>query len=425
MVGVWGPTLHFRVADLSALGPGLVALEGRLVHLELVDGALRALLEDRSGAVWLRGGLALLARGDRVSLEGRWTGTSIEVLSIERLARPTRAFPSPGSDHAWLTADDRRRLRFLEQRAVIFEEVREELAELLLLEVETPLAVPSPGLDLHLDAVQLHCDTKGGEDTNGGEDMKGGERFLITSPEYQMKRLLAAGLGDIYQIAKCFRKGELGARHQPEFTMLEWYRSPGELDSVLADTEAIVRAALRAVGRAHIDGERGRIELPDRFDRLSVADAFRDIAGLDVFDVLPDEERFFRIIVEKIEPELGRERPVFLTRWPASMASLARLCPDDPRFAERAELFIDGMELCNAFGELTDPVEQRARLLRDQEARRAAHLPVYPLDERFLAALEDGIPPSGGNALGLDRLVMLACGTRHIDDVVAIPASRL
>lgn len=381
------------------------------MHVEHSDGAPRALLEDRSGAVWLSGPLGSHARGDRVYVEGRWTGTSVEVLSIERLARPTRPFPSVGSDHGWLTADDRRRLRFLAQRADIMAEVREELDELQLLEVETPLAVPSPGLDLHLDAEALHA--------------TGAARFLITSPEYQMKRLLSAGLGDIYQICKCFRKGELGARHQPEFTMLEWYRSPGDLDAVLADTEAIVRAALRAVGRDRIEGERGPIALPDPFDRISVADAFRDIAGLDVFDVLPDEERFFRIVVDTIEPELGRERPVFLTRWPASMASLARLCPDDPRFAERAELFIDGMELCNAFGELTNPVEQRARLLRDQEARRLAKLAVYPLDERFLAALEDGIPPSGGNALGLDRLVMLACGTRHIDDVVAIPASRL
>ncbi len=408
MVSIWGPTVLFRIGELAALAPGLVALEGRVVHVE--EG--RALLEDRTGAVWLSGALGEMARGDVVRgdvvrLEGRWNGAAIELLAVERLARAARAFPSPGSDHAWFTDKERRRLGFLRKRADILSEIRDVLAERALLEVETPLIVPSPGLDLHLDAMAVE------------------RGYLITSPEYQMKRLLSTGLGDIYQIGKCFRRGELGARHQPEFTMLEWYRSPGELDSVLEDTEAIVRAALAAVGRTDIEGERGPIALPERFDRISVADAFRDIAGLDVFDVLPDEERFFRIIVETIEPELGRERPVFLTRWPASMASLARLCPDDARFAERAELFIDGMELCNAFGELTDPVEQRRRLLRDQEARRSAGLPVYPIDERFLAALEDGIPPSGGNALGLDRLVMLACGTRQIDDVLAIPHARL
>jgi lysyl-tRNA synthetase class 2 len=250
-------------------------------------------------------------------------------------------------------------------------------------------------------------------------------RFLITSPEYQMKRLLSAGLGDVYQLGKCFRRGEVGPRHQPEFTMLEWYRSPGTLDDVVADTEELVRAAARAVGRTTLASERGDIALDGAFERLTVAEAFTKYAGVEVFDVLPDEERFFRIVVETIEPQLGRERPVFLTRWPASMASLARLCEDDPRFAERAELFIDGLELCNAFGELTEPAEQRARLVRDQQTRRAAGLPVYPIDERFLAALEDGIPPSGGNALGVDRLVMLACGTRDIEDVVAIPASRL
>lgn len=402
MVSVLESFVDVRVGELARHPPGLVALEGRAVHVE--EG--RALLEDRWGAVWLSGALESITRGDRVRVEGRWTGSTVEALSIERLARPTRAFPSPGSDHAWLTADERRRLGFLQHRAHILLAIRDELAELQLLEVETPLVVPSPGLDLHLDAMAVE------------------RGFLITSPEYQMKRLLSAGLGDIYQIAKCFRRGELGPRHQPEFTMLEWYRSPGDLEAVLTDTEDIVKAALEGVGRDHIEGERGPIAL-DGFDRISVADAFRDIAGLDVLEVLPDEERFFRIIVETIEPELGRARPVFLTRWPASMASLARLCPDDPRFAERAELFIDGMELCNAFGELTDAVEQRARLLRDQDARRAANLPVYPIDERFLAALEDGIPPSGGNALGLDRLVMLACGTRQIGDVVAIPASRL
>lgn len=403
MVCVWGPTVRFRVGELAALEPGPVALEGRLVHLE----AGRALLEDRTGAVWLTGSLAGLARGDRVGLEGRWTGTSIEALSIQRLARPTRAFPSAGSDHAWLTADERRRLSFLQKRGDIYAEIRRTLGERGLLEVQTPLVVPSPGLDLHLDAVAVE------------------DRFLITSPEYQMKRLLSAGLGDIYQICKCFRRGELGARHQPEFSMLEWYRSPGDLDAVLADTEAIVRAALRAVGGTQIEGERGPIALAQPFDRLSVADAFRDLAGLEVLEVLPDQERFFRVVLEQIEPALGRQRPVFLTRWPASLASLARLCPDDARFAERAELFIDGMELCNAFGELTDPAEQRARLSRDQDARRLEGKPVYPLDERFLAALEDGIPPSGGNALGLDRLVMLACGTRSIEDVVALPHSRL
>jgi lysyl-tRNA synthetase class 2 len=334
----------------------------------------------------------------------------VSALRLEVLARPSGPFPRPGSDHAWMTARDRRRLENLRKRADVLAALRETMDARGVLEVETPLVVPSPGLDVHLDAIEVRASEP---------------RFLVTSPEYQMKRLLSAGLGDVYQLGKCFRRGEVGPRHQPEFTMLEWYRSPGTLEQVLEDTEALVRAAAAAAFRTTFAGERGEISLEGRFERLSVADAFRRHAGCDVFDVLPDEERFFRIVVETIEPALGRERPVFLTRWPASMASLARLCDDDPRFAERAELFVDGLELSNGFGELTDPVEQRQRLERDQAQRRAMGLPIYPIDERFLAALEDGIPPSGGNALGVDRLVMLVCGTRDIDDVVAIPASRI
>lgn len=409
MISIYGPVVHFDLHELRFLEPGLVSIEARVVHVERTD-VDRALLEDATGAVWAERVPKDVNRGDRIRAAARWDGRGLEILEANVLARPARAFPTPGSDHAWLTADARRRLGFLRDRSAIVSGLREVLDERGYLEVETPLAVPSPGLDLHLDALEV--------------EGNGPNRFLITSPEYQMKRLLSAGLGNIYQIAKCFRRGELGPRHQPEFTMLEWYCSPGSLDDVLEDTEALVRAALAAVGKNEIAGERGPIAL-DRFERLSVAEAFSRYAKVDVFDVLPDEEQFFRIVVDTIEPELGRERPVFLTRWPASMASLARLCEDDPRFAERAELFIDGMEICNAFGELTDPREQRARLLSDQATRREANKPVYPLDERFLEALEDGIPPSGGNALGLDRLVMLACGTRSIDDVVAIPASRL
>jgi lysyl-tRNA synthetase class 2 len=158
---------------------------------------------------------------------------------------------------------------------------------------------------------------------------------------------------------------------------------------------------------------------------MTVAEAFRRIAGIALDDVLPDEERFFRILVERIEPGLGYPRPVFLTHWPASMASLARLVPTDPRWADRVEAYVDGVELSNGFGELIDPEEQRARLLRDRDERRRTGRDDYPIDERFLAALEEGLPPSGGNALGLDRLVMLVTGASSIADVLAFPQSRL
>lgn len=394
--------LHsWRGAEPFHCPPGAAfAIHGRIAH---VEGA-RFLIEDATGAAWLLGEGDVQA-GDVVSVIARWDGARLIVDAVERLARPTRPL-SRDADHTWLRADDGRRAAFLQHRAAILDLLRTTMRERGLIEIEAPLIVSSPGLDVHLDAINA------------------ADGFLITSPEYQMKRLLSAGLGHIYSLGKCFRKGEVGSRHQPEFTMLEWYRSPGSLDDVLSDTEALVHAVTGDEG-AFVCPDGRRVITAPPFERLSVAEAFTRYAGIDVFDVLPDEERFFRIVVDQIEPNLGKERPVFLTRWPASMASLARLCDDDPRFAERAELFIDGMELCNAFGELTDPVEQRQRLERDQATRREQGLPVYPIDERFLAALEDGIPPSGGNALGVDRLVMLACGTRQIDDVVAFSHARL
>lgn len=142
-------------------------------------------------------------------------------------------------------------------------------------------------------------------------------------------------------------------------------------------------------------------------------------------EALRDEETYFRLLVDRIEPELGRDKPVFLTHYPASMASLARIHRDDARYAERFEAYVDGIELCNGFGELTDPIEQRARFEADQAARARGHKPVYPIDERFIAALEHGMPDSGGNALGFDRLVMLLLGAERVEDVMAFGASRL
>jgi lysyl-tRNA synthetase class 2 len=167
------------------------------------------------------------------------------------------------------------------------------------------------------------------------------------------------------------------------------------------------------------------VDVAPPWERLRVDDAFRKFAGVEVDAVLPDEERFFRILVDEIEPNLGCPRPTVLTHWPASMASLARLHPHDPKWADRVEVYIDGVELSNGFGELIDPGEQRHRLERDRDARRRLGLDEYPIDEAFLSALEEGLPPCGGNALGLDRLVMLLTGAPCIDRVVAVPSRRL
>jgi lysyl-tRNA synthetase class 2 len=273
--------------------------------------------------------------------------------------------------------------------------------------------VPSPGLDLHLDAFEVA----------GGE--RGAPRWLITSPEYQMKRLLAEGWERIYQIVACFRRGEVGARHNPEFTMLEWYRSNAGVDAVVEDTEQLVAAVTGGTVRL---GARA-IDVRPPLERLTVCDAFARFAGWTEEATLEaaarDEDRYFRALVDEVEPALAAlDHGVFLVDYPATQASLARRKPGDARVAERFELYVAGVELCNGFGELVDPVEQRARLVHDQKERQKRGLPVYPIDERFLEAL-GRVAPSAGNALGLDRLVALACGTTEIADVLAFSADEL
>jgi lysyl-tRNA synthetase class 2 len=304
-------------------------------------------------------------------------------------------------------------MKRLRERARVLRDVRRFFDARGFVEVETPAMVPSPGLDLHLDAFPV----------GGGE--RGAARWLMTSPEYQMKRLLADGWGRIYQIARCFRRGELGSRHNPEFTMLEWYRADAGVDDVMRDTEQLVAAVTGGAVRV---GERP-IDLRPPLDRLGVCDAFARFAGWSREDTLDaaarDEDRYFRALVERVEPAVAAlDRGVFLVDYPATQASLARKKPSDPALAERFELYVAGVELCNGFGELVDAAEQRARLEHDQDERRARGLEVYPVDERFLAAL-GRVPPSGGNALGLDRLVALACGTTDIASVVAFTADEV
>jgi lysyl-tRNA synthetase class 2 len=263
--------------------------------------------------------------------------------------------------------------------------------------------------------------------------------YLQTSPEYAMKRLLAEGFGSAFQLCKVFRNGEVSPAHNPEFTMLEFYRSPGSAEEICADLEALVAAAAQALGnRAGVD-----LALP--FERLTVREALARHAKLELasgswpdgpalrsaaeargFSFTGDprgfDEIFFQIFLSAVEPHLGRPRPTFLTEYPASMAALARLKPGDPSVAERFELYVGGVELANGFGELNDAAEQRRRLVAEQAQRRVAARPVYPLDERFLAAVGK-MPPSGGVAVGLDRLLMLLLGAKKIEDVLLFPAS--
>jgi lysyl-tRNA synthetase class 2 len=288
---------------------------------------------------------------------------------------------------------------------------REYFAEQRFLEVETPMRVPAPGVDWHLDATAAE----------GG--------FLITSPELAMKRLLVGGLPRVYQFARVSRRGEKGCLHEPEFSLLEWYRAFDTVEAVMVDTEQLVARVAGELSGGVLRGPGGKqahATLP--FDRISVREAFARYAGVEDMVELAqrDETRFFELLTERVEPALAEyERPVFLYEYPISQASLARPSPEDPNVAERFELYCAGVELCNGFGELTDAAEQRRRFEAEAARRAAEGRIVYPLDERFLDALCEGMPPAGGNALGFDRLLLLVTGANTLADVIAFASDRL
>ena len=297
------------------------------------------------------------------------------------------------------------------------------------LEVETPYAVPVPGEEVHLRAFATRRDYPDGH----AEPL-----WLHTSPEFAMKRLLVGGSGPIFQFARVWRNGEASATHAPEFTMLEWYRPGADMDGLIEETTAMLRDVLPEQVSA-----RGVTTSLTRTERLTVAEAFDRYVGADVLGTEGDaaalaaqagirpredetwEDLFFRLLLERIEPQLGRVHPTFLTHWPAAQAALARRDPADPRVAERFELFVCGIELANAFVELTDPVEQRARFIADRARRHALFGPDWEMDEDFLAALAEGLPPCAGIALGFDRLAMLASGADRISQVLWLPPADL
>ena len=329
----------------------------------------------------------------------------------------------------------------LEQRAAILSAVRVFFATRGFVEVDTPALQVSPGLEPHLRAfaTDLH-------DPGEGRPRR---RYLQTSPEFAMKKLLVAGMPRIWQLAHVFRDGERGVIHHPEFSMLEWYRAGASWRDLIPDCVGLLRAAQQAARAEALSWSGHTADALQPWQKLSVAKAFAQYCGIDILATAPDpiapdlgrlaaeahrigvephpgddwEALYFRIFLDRIEPHLGIGAPTVLYDFPASMAALARRNPADGRVAERFELYVCGLELANAFGELTDPVEQRARFLADQARKQALYGETYPMDEDFLAALEAGLPHSAGIALGFDRLVMLATGAVDIEDVLWAPVA--
>jgi lysyl-tRNA synthetase class 2 len=317
------------------------------------------------------------------------------------------------------------RMPFLARRGALTRAVRGFFEGRGYSEVETPYAVPAPGEEVHLRAFATER-----ERADGTREAL----WLHTSPEFAMKRLLVAGTGPIFQFARVWRNGEESALHAAEFTMLEWYRPGAGMDALIDEVMALLRAVLPPVVSC-----RGITTDLSRFERLTVAEAFTRYAGLDLLAIGEDaaglaaaagvrlrdgeewEDLFFRLLLDRVEPELGRRHPTLLTHWPAAQAALARRDPADPRVAERFELFVCGLELANAFVELTDPAEQRARFVLERARRHAMGGPDWALDEDFLAALEHGMPESAGIALGFDRLAMIAAGADRIEQVLWLP----
>jgi len=346
----------------------------------------------------------------------------------------------PRSSPFWAPHVHADRRPVLMARGRIVAALRAWFVERDFVEVETGALQVSPGNETHLHAFATAL---------AAPDGSAAPLYLSTSPEFACKKLLAAGERRIVEFAKVFRNRERGALHHPEFTLIEWYRAGEPYTSLMEDCAAILRLAAEAAGTRQL---RFRGRAADAFaapERLTVAEAFTRFAGIDVLATLPDgrpdRERFAsaardagiriaaddrwgdifsRVLVERVEPQLGIGRATFLDEYPATLAALARPAQgstqDPPRVAERFELYVCGVELANGFGELTDATEQRARLEREMTEKERIYGERYPIDEDFIAALAR-MPPASGIALGLDRLVMLATGAPRIDQVLWMP----
>ncbi len=364
--------------------------------------------------------------GQLVTVHGFWNGTSLEVHQIELVFTPTNPTlqTKPDTPDRLLLGDA------IRARSKLNAKIRAFFDERDFFEVETPGWVESAGTDIYLNPFHSEFRLENSTRTLNGH--------LHTSPEFAMKRLLCHGCERIYQLTRVWRNGEVTDLHNPEFTILEWYRAWQNVEDIIQDVEAITRLALKNSARPLSD---------EPFLRLTMRQAVQQSMHFDLYDALDFDsllaivkhqkllgsragqsgrwdDLFFELVVTHLDPYLAKIGPTFVTEWPAELAVLARKKADDPRVAERFELYIDGLELANGFGELTDPDEQRTRFESDLDERKQLDIEPLSMPHNFLNDLQIGMPTSAGVALGVDRLLMLATGARTISEVLPFALRR-
>lgn len=334
-------------------------------------------------------------------------------------------------------------------RSKILSLIRQFFLKNGFLEIETPSLVAEPGMEPHLNPLKTTISFLN----------KNFPAYFVTSPEYAMKKLLTAGFTKIFQICRSYRNGEVGRLHNLEFTILEWYRSNADYKTIMGDVEKMFLYILnhlliqnkklkiknKNLGKNFIIYQNQKIDLSLPWPRLTVKEAFRKYAGINLDKVLDRESMariakikgytvnkddrfddiFFKIFLNEIEPHLGKGKPTILMDWPIELAALSRKKPSNPRYAERFEIYIAGLELGNAFSELTDSVEQENRLKKERQLREKMGKEVYNIDKEFIQALKLGLPPSGGIAMGVDRIVMLFTDAKSIEEVIFFPTKQI
>lgn len=320
-----------------------------------------------------------------------------------------------------------------DKRLVIIKATRDFFWSLDFIEAETPLAVKTASQEPYLSPIKIKYFHPQGQDF---------DFYLHTSPEYALKKLLCAGYKKIFEICKCFRNYEdFGGTHNPEFTMIEWYRSPGKLMDIVDDLEDLFKYIGRVLQQDFVSRNDKNIPINIAWDRMQMKEVWQKYLGVNLDDYLDEvslaqlakergyvvekdekyEDLFYKIFLNEIEPKLGWEKPVIIYDYPAQMTSLSQLCEDN-RYAERFECYIAGLELCNAFGELTDAQKQQENLEKDRDLRQELGKETFPIDVEFIKALQSGMKPAGGIALGLDRVAMLFTGAKDINDVIFMSA---